>query len=88
MSQILVRNLEADVIGRLKRKAEAHAVSLEHFVRTLLEEAARPCRDELLVEIEAIRRRSRPGALPADSGLDLIREARSEQQDPLTRRRP
>lgn len=88
MVQILVRNIEADVIGRLRRKAEAHAVSLECFVRGLLEEAARPAREELLVEIDAIRRRSRPGALMAEGGIDLIREARGEPLDPAAPRRP
>lgn len=87
MAQLLVRNLEADVIGRLRRKAEAHAVTLECYVRNLLEEAARPAREEMLVEIDAIRRRSRPGALGTEGGIDLIRDARGELSDPVFPRR-
>lgn len=76
MAQVLIRNLENDVVARLKRNAEARALSLEAYLRIVLTEAARPSREELLVEIEAIRRRSRPGALENAAGLNLIAEER------------
>jgi len=76
MAQVLIRNLENDVVARLKRNAEARALSLEAYLRIVLTEASRPSRDELLVEIEAIRRRSRPGALEGGAGLALITEER------------
>lgn len=73
MAQVLVRNLEGEVVARLKRNAEARAISLEAYLRLVLIEAARPSRDDLLVEIDAIRARSRPGALDSGTGRpDLI----------------
>lgn len=55
MAQVLVRNIEDDVVECLKRRAKAAGTSLEDVARNALREAARPSRDELLVEIERIR---------------------------------
>lgn len=77
MAQVLVRNLDSEVVARLKRNAEMRAISLEAYLRIVLIDAARPCRDDLLVEIDAIRARSRPGALATTAeGSDLIRTDR------------
>ncbi len=77
MAQVLIRNLEGEVVSRLKRNAEARALSLEAYLRLVLIDAARPSREDLLVEIDAIRARSRPGALDAgSSGPELIRTDR------------
>lgn len=77
MAQVLIRNLEGEVVARLKRNAEARALSLEAYLRLVLIDAARPSREDLLVEIDAIRARSRPGALdPGNSGPELIRTDR------------
>lgn len=85
MAQVLVRSLESDVVARLKRNAEARAISLEAYLRLILIDAARPSREDLLVEIDAIRARSRPGALSAaGKGSDLIRNAR--EASPASRR--
>lgn len=72
MAQVLVRNLDGEVVSRLKRNAEARAISLEAYLRLVLIDAARPSREDLLVEIDAIRARSRPGALETGPGSDLI----------------
>lgn len=77
MAQVLVRNLDGEVVARLKRNAEMRAISLEAFLRIVLIDAARPCRDDLLIEIDAIRARSRPGALATTAeGADLVRSER------------
>lgn len=46
MGQILVRNLNDDVIARLKQRAELVGVSLEQFLRDLLIAAAPLTPDE------------------------------------------
>ncbi len=40
MAQVIVRNLEDDVVERLKLKAELHGRSLEQELREILREAA------------------------------------------------
>ena len=40
MAQILVRNLDNDVVDRLKARAAQHSRSLQAEVRTILEQAA------------------------------------------------
>jgi plasmid stability protein len=57
MGQVLIRNLEDDVIARLKQRAELTGVSLEQFLRDLLKDAA-PLKPEEKVEIS---RRIRAG---------------------------
>ncbi|ULA61872.1 MAG: hypothetical protein LZF60_380084 [Nitrospira sp.] len=39
MAQILVRQLDRNVIGRLKKRAKEHGRSLQSEVKTILEEA-------------------------------------------------
>ena len=60
MAQVLVRNLEDDVVERLRSRAKASGTSLEEFARNALREAARPSRAELLAEIDRIRAASKP----------------------------
>lgn len=77
MGQILVRNLEDEVIERLKQRARRENSSLEQVVRRLLTEAAKPSRAE---SIEAIRRiRKRIGRVSGDSTA-LIREDRDNDE--------
>ena len=40
MAQVLIRDLEASVIGRLKKRARHHGRSLEAELRLILEQAA------------------------------------------------
>jgi plasmid stability protein len=42
MAQLIVRNLEADVKTRLKRRAEKHGRSMEEEARHILREAVKP----------------------------------------------
>lgn len=73
MGQVLVRNLDDDVIDRLKTKAARENVSLGKKLRDILTDAARPSREELLAELDRIRAMSRP--VEGDSTA-LIREDR------------
>lgn len=65
MGQIIVRNLDEDVIVRLKRRAAERKLSLEGHVRDLLAEAAKPTRAEAIERITALR--DSIGPVPGDS---------------------
>jgi plasmid stability protein len=77
MGQILVRNLDDQVIARLKQRARDENSSLEQSVRRILTEAARPSRMQVIEEIDALRRRI--GPLPGDSTA-TIREHRDNNE--------
>lgn len=65
MGQIIVRNLDDDVIARLKRRASERNMSLERHVREVLAEAAKPSRTEAVARIAALR--DSIGPVPGDS---------------------
>jgi plasmid stability protein len=65
MGQIIVRNLDDDVITRLKRRAAERKISLERHVRDVLAEATKPARAEALEKIVALR--DSIGAVSGDS---------------------
>jgi plasmid stability protein len=65
MGQIIVRNLDEDIIARLKRRASERHVSLERHVREVLAEAVKPTRAEAVAKIAALRETI--GAVPGDS---------------------
>ena len=55
MAQVLIRNIDEQVIERLKARAAAERKSLEQKLRDILTEAAKPSRQEVLDELEACR---------------------------------
>jgi plasmid stability protein len=73
MGQIIVRNLDDDIIVRLKRRAAERNISLERHVREVLAEAVRPNRAEAIARITALRESI--GPVPGDS-TEIIRRAR------------
>lgn len=60
MGQVLIRNLDDDVIARLKLKAAGLNLSLEQFLRDVLTEKARADRVEKLQKIRALRESIEP----------------------------
>ena len=60
MGQVLIRNIDDDVLERLKRRAAAESKSLEQCLREVLAVAARPSHEELLAELERIRAMTPP----------------------------
>ena len=75
MANLTIRNLDDDVVAKLKAQAKAHHRSLEAELRTLLSEAAaRPSREEFR-RIAARIRAMTPDVPQTDSAL-LIREDR------------
>ena len=77
MGQMLVRNIEDDLLLRLKSKAKAQGLSLAEFARRTLEEAAGPSRDELWAEVDRIRALT---PKPLESSAWLIREDRDNDE--------
>jgi hypothetical protein len=59
--QLFIRNVTPDVIARLKRQAEARAVSLETYLHGVLAEAARPSIEEQLVRLHRVHGLAAPG---------------------------
>ena len=47
MAQLIVRKLEAKLVGRLKRRAKKHGVSMEEETRRLLRKALEPEKKEV-----------------------------------------
>jgi plasmid stability protein len=79
MAQVVIRNIDDDVVERLKARAAAEKKSLEQKLRDVLTEAAKPSRAEVLAEVDRIRAMTPPrppGALLAE---DLIREDRDSR---------
>jgi plasmid stability protein len=74
MAQILVRDLDEDVVARLKARARGQGRSLQAEVRTILEEAAKLDSSGARALVRRIRRRFQGRAF-VDSA-DLIREDR------------
>lgn len=74
MGQVLVRDLDAAIIARLKRRAAARELSLEELLRRVLAEAAGPSRADVAAEIDRIRAMT-PRRLTASS-TGLVRRDR------------
>lgn len=77
MAQVIIRNIDDQVLERLKQRASERKVSLEQSLRDILAEAARPSREERIQRLREIRAMTPPG--PRTSGADLIREDRDSR---------
>lgn len=74
MAQVIVRNLEEEVVSRLKRQATNNERSLEQELRLILTAAASPGRAEFRKQAAAIR--ASLADRPQTDSVDLIREDR------------
>ncbi len=79
MPQLLVRNVAEATVAELKARAAARGRSLEAEVRAILDMAARPSREALLAEADAIRARSRPWQPGEMTAAEMIREDRDSR---------
>jgi antitoxin FitA len=76
MAQVVIRNIEHEVIDRLKKVAATKGASLEQELRNILAEAAyKP--DRVLSELAHLRSLTPPGSRPLAE--DLVREGRDER---------
>lgn len=75
MAQILVRNLDEETVGRLKRQAKRNGRSLQSEVKILIEEATHVAdTDAVWKRTEQFRNRLKGRKFP--NSADLIREDR------------
>jgi plasmid stability protein len=79
MAQVVIRNIDDDVVERLKARAAAEKKSLEQKLRDVLTEAAKPSRAEVIEELRRIRELSPPLPPGAPLAEDLIREDRDRR---------
>ena len=77
MGQLLVRDLDDEVIRRLKQRAAAHGRSTEAEHRCILEAAVRSASDNS--PVEASRRFRQQLAASGPDGAEIIRAAREER---------
>jgi plasmid stability protein len=78
VGQVIIRNIDDRVLERLRVRAMAQRKSLEQSLRELLNETAKPSREELLADLERIRAMTpsrRPGTT-YPTAEELIREDR------------
>jgi plasmid stability protein len=78
MGQVLIRNIDDFVLGRLKKQAADKGLSLEESLRQALAQLARPSKDELIAEQRRIRAMS-PPIKERPFAEDLIREDRDSR---------
>jgi plasmid stability protein len=74
MAQVVIRNIDAAAIARLKARAARKGVSLEGELRAIITEAARRDRDEDVARARALR--GRLGDRRHSDSTRLIREDR------------
>jgi plasmid stability protein len=72
MAQVIIRQLDEEVVTRLKRRAASNGRSLEQELRDILIEAARLDWPALRQIADSIRSAGRPGP----DSVDLLREDR------------
>jgi plasmid stability protein len=78
MGQVIIRNLDDDVIRRLKSKAELRGTSLEQLLREVLTEAAPLSGPERLALVQRIQAMT-PGGISHYDSTELIRTARDQR---------
>ena len=71
MASMVIRNIPEDVFERFKKRAKAEGKSAEQLGREIVEKLAKPTRDQLIAEIDAIRSASK-----RISGAELIEDIR------------
>ena len=77
MAQVIIRNLDASVLDRLRRRAEQRRMSLEESLRQILAAAARQTPEERLARMRRIRAMTPTGR--RRTGAALIREDRDRR---------
>ena len=83
MGSMVIRNIPDGVLSRLKEKAQSQGKSTEQFAREALAERAKPSREEIAREIDAIRASTVPR-----SGKEINDQVRRDRDHNLGRRFP
>lgn len=80
MGELMIRNVDDEIIERLKARAAAHRQSLEQALCEILIGAVRPSREELVSEADAICQLFSPPSPGMPSAAHLIREDRDNEE--------
>ena len=75
MAQILIRNLDDELVGRLKKRAKGHGRSLQAEAKRILEEAA-PDYEAVWRRIDRFRNKLKRSGRTFSDSAELIREDR------------
>lgn len=78
MASVTIRNLDDDVVAKLKARAKANNRSLEAELRQLLSAAARQTEQEEFIAA-ARRIRAMTPDVPQTDSVELLRELREER---------
>ncbi len=78
MADLLIRDVPADVVERLKEQARENGRSLQKELLLIVEEAAGPSIEEWLERVRGHRQERRAWGITTDS-VDLIREDRDDR---------
>lgn len=76
MGQILIRNIDDDVLERFRQQAKREGKSAEQLAREAIGEKAKPSREEIWRELDALRARTRPAR-----DLDIVAEIRKDREE-------
>jgi plasmid stability protein len=75
MAQVLIRNLDDKVVGRLKKQAKQHGRSLQAEVKLILEQAA-PDYEAVWKRIDRFRNKLERSGRKFSDSAEMIREDR------------
>ena len=78
MTQITVRNLNDELVERLRTRANRNGRSLESEIRMILSQAAKPSLDEMRERLAQMRKDDFGDRILSDSS-ELIREERDRR---------
>lgn len=77
MAQILIRNLDDKLVGRLKKRAKEHGRSLQAETKRILEEAV-PDYEAVWKRIDRFRNKLKRSGRTFSDSAELIREDRDK----------
>ena len=78
MGSVLIRNLDDDIIARLKERAAEQGTSLEQYLRERLTEISLPTRERFLAGARAIRARAKPSAVSVAGDIRAWRDGEDD----------
>lgn len=77
MGSMVIRNIPDDVLKRFRERAREDGKSAEELAREAIAEKAKPSREEIIREMDALRARIKP--IDTETMLRIMREARDER---------
>lgn len=79
MADVLIRNIEDDLLDKLKKKAEANQRSLQAELKKALEEYAGPTKEEVIEMVQEIQERFKSKGVVFPDSTEEIRKMRDSR---------